>query len=168
MNSAPPRDTSDDIPEPIAWAVYGGRTGVLRYVLQDEERVFELTESGYIARPLFEHPAPTPPAKDVREAAGRLSSHAWHGETYGRPTTVVEVSDLRLVLNALTAEVRPRGTVTEEPAETYAVYGGQGLRRIASGLSREDAERVSRKFEIDCMNAGLTNPPGRIEREARS
>lgn len=54
--------------------------------------------------------------------------------------------------------------MTSEP--TYAVYGGQGLRRIASGLTRAEAERVSRDFEIKCANAGLTNPPGRIEREA--
>lgn len=58
-----------------------------------------------------------------------------------------------------------RGPDVTDDEATYAVYGGQGLRRIASGLYRADAERVSRKFEIDCMNAGLINPPGRIERE---
>lgn len=51
---------------------------------------------------------------DVREALGRLGSHARHGEIYGRPATVVEVSDLRLVLDAFTAEVRPHGTVPAE------------------------------------------------------
>lgn len=109
----------------------------------------------------------TPPTDDVREptdqqidaAMATLDARGLGGR-----------NGMRVALKAA-FEVPPRGTVTDaevEPAETYSVYGGQGLRRIASGLSREDAERVSRKFEIDCMDAGLTNPPGRIEREARS
>lgn len=44
----------------------------------------------------------TPPADDVRVAVARLSGHVFHGEYFKRPATVVEVSDLRLVLDALT------------------------------------------------------------------
>lgn len=113
---------------------------------------------------------PTPPADDVREALAAVLDDSLLCWTYNGTHTVFHpTKGADAVLARF--DVRPRGTVTEtetEPAETYSVYGGQGLRRIASGLSREDAERVSRKFEIDCLNAGLTNPPGRIEREARS
>lgn len=114
----------------------------------------------------------TPPADDVREALAAVLDDSLLCWTYNGTHTVFHpTKGADAVLARF--EVRPRGAVTEtetetEPAETYSVYGGQGLRRIASGLSRGDAERVSRKFEIDCMNAGLTNPPGRIEREARS
>lgn len=52
-----------------------------------------------------------------------------------------------------------------KPEPTYSVYGGQGLRRIGSGLTRTEAEKLSRDFEIRCARAGLTNPPGRIEQE---
>ena len=55
-----------------------------------------------------------------------------------------------------------------EPEPTYEVLGGQGLRVIASGLSKSEAERVSREFEDKCARAGLTNPPGRIQREQTS
>jgi len=56
----------NDTPEPIAWAVYGGKTGLLRYVVSDEENVRQLVdEGGYVARPLFVHPAPTPPTDQI-------------------------------------------------------------------------------------------------------
>ncbi len=67
------------------------------------------------------------------------------------------------------AEERLRTVVAEQDAaaETYEVLGGQGLMVIARGLSKVDAERVHREFEDKCARAGLTNPPGRIQREGK-
>lgn len=92
------------------------------------------------------------------EHAGVLvdSSGNYSAKTKGAPRS------LAILLRAIADDIEDD---TEQSHETYSVYGGQGLRRIATGLSYAEAERVSRKFEIDCMNAGLTNPPGRIERD---
>ena len=92
------------------------------------------------------------------EQAGVLIDSAgnFSAKTKGDPRSLAVL--LRAIADDIEDDIEPE-------QETYSVYGGQGLRRIAAGLSRADAEKVSRTFEIDCMNAGLMNPPGRIEKD---
>ena len=62
---------------PIAWAVYGGKTGFLRYVERDEEIVRSLVEDGgYAARPLYEATPPADDAEVLRAKAAALTEFA--------------------------------------------------------------------------------------------
>lgn len=91
------------------------------------------------------------PADDVREALGRLGSHARHGEIYGRPATVVEVSDLRLVLDAFTAEVCPHGTVTEAEVKPVIMHIASG-NGTACGLDRARVSHITNGVRYaDCV-----------------
>lgn len=55
--------------EPIAWAVYGGKTGILRYVERDEDLVRSLVDDGgYVARPLVVATDPSTPEESVTHA----------------------------------------------------------------------------------------------------
>lgn len=110
----------NDTPEPIAWAVYGGKTGLLRYVVSDEENVRQLVdEGGYVARPLFEHPSPTAPADDVRET---LERHLREAVRMGIGWPKANYLDRWIAerVDTMVAEVRPRGTVTDAEVEAAA------------------------------------------------
>lgn len=129
--------------EPTAWAIYGRKTGALRYVIQDESSADELRDH-YDVRPLYES---TPPADDVREALADLlmSDGVMNVDAAGREYAYVEAD---AILSRF--EVRPRGTVTDaEKDAAHAEFCGCALRDKcdfwhASGLAIQAAREAQR------------------------